>query len=263
MPRNGLLVVGGPPKSYKSFMLLNLAVHIALGTNMYGAYRTHARTSKEAFTVPKPRKVLIFEQELGEERVQKRLRSLVSLATAEEMKLLSENLHVHCRDHTLRLDEDFGRFRVKTVVEKVRPEVVMFDPLFKFHLANEISSQEVGKVLRNLDILRNEWDFATVLSHHTRKSRVDGISASDEPEELRGTNALFADGDAFMMLRVTNRAAGQVRISFTVRDGAPISNMVVRLDWQDMRVKFHEWSRSRTKEEEDMDRMFEHSQRPV
>lgn len=251
LPANGLLFIAGPPKAYKSFVMNTVIYHLLVGTPLFGAHRKpHGRTEM-ALCVACPQRVLLLEQEIGFYDVRERLLPLWLRLPPHEQIQLDQNLYIHSRDHTMRLDTKEGTARIERIIAAACPTVVCFDPLIEFHGRDENDAQEMTFVLRNLDLLRNKYGFAVIMSHHTGKP--DPAKFRSGPDQLRGSSIVYGKGDSFLMLTVVNRNAGILRVDTTVRRGPPILPMRLILDWGQLRAGFHEWIRAKADGSEGMD----------
>lgn len=250
LPTNGLMFVAGPPKSYKSFLINTIALHLTLGTNLFHAHRKRpGHITELAFGVVKPQRVLILEQEVGFYDMQQRLLPLWNTLSEPQEAIVGTNLFIHSRDHTMRLDTKDGCSRLGEIIAKVKPNVTVFDPLIEFHVANENDAQGMGAVLHNLDILRDSLGFATIMSHHTGKP--DPAKARSGPDLLRGSSVIYGKGDSYLMLTPENRAAGLITVDVTVRRGKPIAGFDLVLDWKELVAKFHKWNTGRNAKKKD------------
>lgn len=253
LPSNGMLFIGGPPKSWKSFVLSSMLYHLVTGTNLFGTMRKSHGRETPALPVASPQRVLLLEQEIGFYDVRERMLPFWKSMLPEHQQLVDENLFIHSRDHTMDLGTVEGCRRIEGIIKAVRPTVVAFDPFIEFHTLNENDTQHMAMTFRNLDAMRNTLAFATAITHHTGKPSM--ANARTGPDLLRGNSVIFGKGDSFLMLKPLNRAAGKLRCDFTIRRGAPIRSINMLLDWSDLRAKFYEWStRSNSKPtEEDQD----------
>lgn len=239
LPRDGLLFIAGPPKSYKSFVMLTMIYHLLTGSHLFGAHRRpHGRTER-ALEVAEPCRVLLFEQEIGFYDVLQRVHPLWQQLPPHEQKLMDEHLFIHSRDHTMRLDDKDGWKRMGELIQAHKPEVVCFDPLIEFHHADENDAKEMAGVMHNLDVLRNTLGFATLLSHHTGKPSASNVRTG--PDNLRGSSVIFGKGDSFLMLTPTDRDNGILRVDFTIRRSKPIPSLLLTLNWSTMLATFLRW----------------------
>jgi RecA-family ATPase len=244
LARNAIMVIGGPPKAYKSFVLDTVLVHLATGTNLFGAYRQKHGRAEDALRVRAPQKVLLFEQEIGEFDLQDRLNAVYGSLTAAQQQLVDQNLHTYSCDARLQLDNQTGVAEVAALCAYVKPDVVAFDPLVEFHTSDENSTKDMSLILRNIDFLRQKYDFATLINHHHGKPTAGDVRQG--PDLLRGSSVLYGKADSFLTLAVANRNAKRIGITFTIRRGKPIAPMYVLLD-DAMRARFMEWEHANSK----------------
>lgn len=240
LPEKGLLIVGGPPKSYKSFLLNTLAFHLVTGTHLFDTTRTRSGGQVErVFNIPKPQRVLYFEQEVGPYGMQSRLRPMIEAASPEHRDAILDNLIIHSKDCDLRLDTKEGVKRFDTVIKPLKPDVVFIDPMVEYHTSDENSTKDISVFFHNLDKLRADYGFHTTMSHHAGKTNSQNPRSG--PDLLRGNSFIFGKGDSFMMLRPTNPDGGIVRVEFTLRQDRPIHPLELKLDWTELRAKHHKW----------------------
>lgn len=247
---NSYLFVAGPPKSYKSFVMATLAIQLACGTPLFNATRKDKHGKDlPAFPVQKQCRVLILEQEVGEMDMQTRLGTMLGDLYPADLKAAGSNIYVHSCDHKMRLDNDEGRDYIQKIVEAVRPDVLILDPLKEFHCSDENSSQDMGLVFSRLDSLKEHYKFACIITHHARKSFQGGDD--DDPESMRGSSQLFGKGDTYMMVRPQGRRNGNVRVSFTLRRGKPLPSMGLQLDRATLKMAFDGWNVGKRRKEDD------------
>lgn len=244
MRLNSIMVIGGAPKAYKSFLQNSLILALVTGTPLFGAHRKSHGREERAFVTSRPCRVLMLEQELGNYDLRERLIPMIRSLPHDQAKLFGENLYTHSMDHTLQLDTEDGMKRIDALVAEARPDVLVLDPLIEFHTSDENSTQAMACVLRNLDLLRQKYNLCLSISHHTGKPN-DNSSRSG-PDLLRGNSVIYGKGDAFFMASVRNRAAGIVKIEPVIRRGKPIAPFYVAIDWADLRAKFHCWHTKET-----------------
>jgi AAA domain len=74
MSRGSIIVIGGPPKAYKSFLVNTILYHLATATPLFGATRQDKKgRSIPVFPIKDSHRCLLLEQEVGEEDLQHRL----------------------------------------------------------------------------------------------------------------------------------------------------------------------------------------------
>lgn len=234
----GLMFIGGPPKAYKSFMLNTLCLHLTTGTHLFGAFRRKNRRDIPAFGVRRPYRVLLLEQEIGDYSLKGRILAIANGLPQEQRDLFLDNLFTHSCDRTLRLDQQAGTTAIAQLVERTKAEIVLFDPLVEFHHGDENSTKDMSQVMRFVDLLRDNYGTAVIISHHCGKPN-DLRAGADA---LRGSSVIFGKGDAYLMLSVHNRGAGIIAVEPTLRRGIPIRRFLAKLDWQTQQVRFHDWA---------------------
>lgn len=235
------MIVGGPPKSYKSFLVSTMAVQLACGSPLLAATRrdNHSR-DVPAFPVRKQCRVLILEQEVGFMDMQTRMGTMMLGLCDADVRLSGENIIIHSCDHEMRLDNQAGRDYIAKLIEQSKPDVVIFDPLKEFHYLNENDASDISKVFHSVDWLRERFKFASVISHHSRKESSD--KQNEGPDTLRGSSYVFGKADSLMMVKPKKRNHGLVTAEFTIRRGKPIPGLTLLLDRDSLRMNFQKWN---------------------
>jgi hypothetical protein len=196
--RGSFNVLGGPPKTGKSAKAKALAFKRSIGHPWLGFPTTTGRT-------------LYLNAEIPERELQSRMR-LMLLDLGEP---LPDKRLYFVSHRGLRLDRPDGLKACRSIVEQVRPDLLIVDPLARFYSGDENSAREVGRLVGSLDELIQTYGVAVLLIHHTAKP-----SATDPREgglRLRGSSALFAAADTVMIL---DRQDDAFRLSFELRHGA-------------------------------------------
>jgi hypothetical protein len=173
-------MLGGAPKTGKSFLALELAVAVASGTPAVGR-----------FPVTAPGPVLLLAAEDPPAVVVQRL---AALATARDRALATLPVDVIV-EAGWRLPD--GLDRLVATVRHRRARLLILDPLIRVHRADENSAAEMAAVLDGLRGLARATDCAVLLVHHTRKAPAGGIAGHG----LRGSSDLHAFGDTNLYLR--------------------------------------------------------------
>lgn len=242
---NSILAVVGPSKSFKSFVLNTIAIDLIVKRNLFAAYRSDHGRSTIAFEVTKPCKILLIEQEIGEDDLEDRLKPIYDNLAPHEQSLVDENLYTHSLDHTIQLDTAEGFKQLNKLVCNVRPDVLILDPLIEFHTSNENDTQSMAKVMRTFDKLRELYSpMALIFSHH------EGHGSAQNPrvgiDRFRGNTVVGAKVDSALMVNVHNRRALQLRIDFVLRRGKPLDSLFIALDTS-LQAQFLCWFRDGNK----------------
>ena len=173
-------LIGGCPKSLKSWMALEMAVSVASGTACLGRYAVHKRGP-----------VLVYAAEDSTAAVRRRVNS-IALARGIPLESLPLGLIV---EPVLRLNSQDDRMAIEATIEKVKPRLLVLDPLVRIHSADENSSAEMSELLGFLRQLQRKHQVAIILVHHMRKA-----SASQPGQALRGSGDLHAWTDSALYL---------------------------------------------------------------
>lgn len=206
--------IGGPPKCCKSYLGLDMALSVATGTPCLGRY-----------TVIEPGPALVY---LAEDALSVVRERVAALARHRGIAFTEVNLHVITTPR-LRLDQSADRDRLFETARRLRPRLILLDPLVRLHAVDENSATEIAQLLASLRDLQRRLDVAVVLVHHTRKASTAGMPAG---QGLRGSTDLHAFGDSNLYLR---RVRGHLVLSMEHRAAAapdPVSLELVTTDEQ-------------------------------
>lgn len=211
LPVKGKMVMGGAAKIGKSYIVINMAINIALGEPLFNAYYDK---NKPVFPVYGARSVLYFENEIGEQKLQERLVQILG----DRSKNIP--LYIKSRDMGLRMDDPAAAARMTDEVKSVKPDVTIIDPLAMFHLSDENSSQQMGAVLRVGDHWIEDHGTSIIYIHHTGHPNPQAPRRGGD--KLRGSTAIFAAADSIMLI---DRQSGmsviepEYRVDFELRHG--------------------------------------------
>jgi len=194
-------LIGGAPKCSKTWLGLDLALSVATGTACLGKY-----------AVPRAGPVLVY---LAEDALPVLRERIAGMARHRGLDLADVEMHVITAP-TLRLDRDPHRSRLLETAKRLRPRLVLLDPLVRLHGIDENNAGEVAGLLAYFRSLQRELDLSVILVHHTRKNAAAGVAAG---QGLRGSSDLHAFGDSNLYLR---RASQRLLLSSEHR-AAPAS----------------------------------------
>ena len=162
-----------------------MALSVATGTACLGKY-----------SVPEPGPVLVYLAEDALATVRERIEGM---ARHRGLDLGSVEVHVITAS-VLRLDRGADRARLRETTRRLRPRLLLLDPLVRLHGIDENSAGEVAELLAYFRSLQREFDLSVVLVHHTRKNAAGGAAAG---QGLRGSGDIHAFGDSNLYLRRT------------------------------------------------------------
>jgi hypothetical protein len=178
-------VIGGAPKCAKTWLGLDMALSVATGTPCLGKY-----------AVPDPGPVLVYLAEDSLVVVRERLDGMARHRglDLDQVKIYAITAPV------LRLDRDPDRRRLWETVRRLRPRLLVLDPLVRLHGIDENHAGDVAELLGYFRALQRELSLSVLLVHHTRKNAADGVAAG---QGLRGSGDIHAFGDSNLYLQRT------------------------------------------------------------
>jgi hypothetical protein len=176
-------VIGGAPKCAKTWLGLDMALSVATGTACLDKY-----------AVPEPGPVLVYLAEDALPVVRERVEGM---ARHRGLDLAGVEIHVITAP-VLRLDRGPDRRRLLETTKRLRPRMLLLDPLVRLHGIDENNAGEVAELLAYFRSLQRQLDLSVLLVHHTRKNAAGGASAG---LGLRGSGDIHAFGDSNLYLR--------------------------------------------------------------
>lgn len=174
-------VIGGSPKSCKTWLALEMAVAVASGRPCLGR-----------FAVGLPGMALVYMAEDSPIEVRARLEQLAE-ARGTDFDTLSIGV---IDEPTLRIDREEHVRRLQATLTRYRPRLLVLDPYVRLQRVDENNATEVSAVLATLREISRAFELSIVLVHHTRKN-----NAEHAGQALRGSSDFHAWGDSNLYLR--------------------------------------------------------------
>ena len=214
LPAQGILFVGGEPKVGKSLLVANLALALAAGEDRAG------------FTVPASRRVLICQFELPIPQFVSRL----AVMRRQIGDHADRNLLVDTRaaGHLLSAPPGLNHFLV--AAREAAAEVIVLDPLYSAHDQDENDTRSMAALCQSLLRLRDASKAALIVVHHVRKS----IGRDEIGRAFRGSSALHAVGDSYLLLTRPSANLTSVELRFQFRYAAPLGPRLLELEPQSL-----------------------------
>jgi len=173
--------LAGRPKLGKTWLGLDLALSVATATPCL-----------DRFDVPDPGDVLVYLAEDHPAALRERLAGL-----CRHRGLALDDVPVHViTAPALRLDLERDRVRLHRTIERLRPRLILLDPLVRLHRRDENHAGEVAELLAFLRQLQRHHDLAVLVVHHMRKS-----GAGHTGQALRGSGDFHAWTDSALYLK--------------------------------------------------------------
>jgi hypothetical protein len=212
LPAQGIWFVGGEPKVGKSLLVANVALALAAGSNRIG------------FPIPAPRRVLVCQFELPLPQFVSRLMVMRrSLGAAADHHLLVDT---RAAGHLLSAPQGLTHFIVSA--QTAAADVIVLDPLYSTHDQDENDTRAMAALCQALLRLRDATRAALIVVHHVRKS----ITREEIGSAFRGSSALHAVGDSYMLLTRLSPQLPTLELRFQFRYSAPQPPRLLKLDPQ-------------------------------
>jgi AAA domain len=212
LPPQGILFVGGEPKVGKSLLVANLALSLAAGVDRIG------------FPIPAPRRVLICQFELPVPQFVSRLAVMRrAMGSAADRNLLVDT---RATGHLLCAPQGMNHFLA--AAKAAAAEVIVLDPLYSTHDQDENDTRSMAALCQSLLRLRDAAQAALIVVHHVRKS----IARYEIGSAFRGSSALHAVGDSYMLLTRPSPQLPTVELRFQFRYAAAQPPRLSQLDPQ-------------------------------
>lgn len=224
IPRGGRIIIGAPAKHFKSMLALNLAYQLAEGEPLW---KVQKPDGSPLWIVRKPLTVLYVEKEIGKYRLKERLHRMHGAMCGE---LATDNLYLEPKGNEIDLDSPNGTRKLCEMLTKIQPDVLVLDPLRKFHSQDEDSSTDMKRITDSLDFIQREYkDLTAIIVHHTGK-RSEWRNPT-QPEALRGTSLIFDDADSLIMVdRPIKTDEKTIRLHFVLRSAEDPKPVTLRFD---------------------------------
>jgi hypothetical protein len=177
-------VIGGSPKSGKTWLALEMAVSVASGSPCF-----------DTFVVCSPGPVLLYAAEDSAAALRSRVETLARVHNVDFTQL---DVHIITVD-ALRLDRAEHQDRLESTMHVYKPALLVIDPLVRVHAIDENVAGQVSMLLGYLRSLQRKTGAAIALIHHIRKNVSPRGTAG---YSLRGSGDLYAWLDSFLYLRM-------------------------------------------------------------
>ncbi len=194
VPRDGLTIVWGPPKSGKSFWMFDLAMHVALGWKYRGRRVVQGPVIYVACEGGRgfKKRVVAFRQEY---RLSENDRTPPFYLVGTRLDLISE--------HEVLIKD------IRDQLNGAKPVAVVIDTLNRSLIGDENGPKDMGAYIAAADAVRETFGCAVILIHHC------GIDST----RLRGHTSLPGAADAQIAVKRENDGVISATVEF-MKDGA-------------------------------------------
>ena len=162
-------IIAGEPKTFKSTISLDIAISVASGKPLWNR-----------FLVEDQGPVLVIQNENPDWIVRDKIekitysKKLVGAVTCQKRNLAIDfppELPIHfLNNYGYTFNDSLHRDRLETMLEEVRPKLVIFDPLYLMFDGDINSAKELNPILLWLLKLKNDFNTSIMIIHHRNKS---------------------------------------------------------------------------------------------
>jgi len=226
---NSLTIVAGEQKVGKSLGVLDLALMLAAG---------HHDKWLDRYEVASQKRVLICTSETGEATLKTRMVAIANSRGIDWLGLSGRLFYQHVPFTLTNYEIQNAMIRA---LEKHKIEVLIIDPLNRYHLSNENDAKDMTMLLQGLDkVARSAGVVSTILVHHFNKPSGDNPKIG--AHQLRGSTVLASWGSTYILCSRRESFGGKtyVRFSFELREAETPMPFSMELD--SMTLRFRDYS---------------------
>lgn len=192
LPDQSITFLISPPESYKTWILLDLAVSVAAGVPFLGKYKVNSKGStliiqqEDSHSGLTDRLALIMEQKLG-------LATNIDGDSWQIPTLPDLPIYIH-PSRMLRFDDKKVLEELEKQIAEIRPKVIMIDPLYSTtQSADNYMSDLAGKMMV-LKEWRDKYGCSFVIAHHSKKNLDPDSTAREDSWGSQFLNAFLEAG---------------------------------------------------------------------
>lgn len=192
LPDKSITFLVSPPESYKTWILLDLAVSVASGTPFLGRYQINS-----------PGPTMIIQQEDSHEGLTDRLALIVEQKLNAMPKLEGDTwqvpampdlpIYVH-PSRQLRFDNKKVMEELEQQIATIRPKVVMIDPLYSTTASTDNYMADLANQMMALKTFRDKYGCSFLIAHHSKKNLDPDSTAREDSWGSQFLNAFLEAG---------------------------------------------------------------------
>lgn len=170
-------------KLKKTFFLLQLLLCLAAGKPFFN------------WRIPKPRRILHVQFEIQDHHFHRRVKRMakaLGITSAD----LGDKFHI-LNARGLGIAGPEGIKKIGIMANKIKPEIISFDPLYKIATGAENTVEDLKGILNSFDVLAKTTGAAIFYVHHDAKGNSGDRDVRDRGA---GSNVLGRDYDAAITL---------------------------------------------------------------
>ena len=222
LPDKSVTFLVSPPESYKTWILLDLAVSVSTGLPFLG----QAQVNK---TGP----AMIIQQEDSHGGLTERLALIAEQKLGASVKLGEDNWQIPCipdlpiyihPSRMLRFDNKDVLKELEEQIKQIKPKVILIDPLYSTTASADNYMADLANQMMILKTWRDKYGCSFVISHHSKKNLDPDSTAREDSWGSQFLNAFLEAG--WQVRRNQKLAPNEVvvrRHSKVMGNQAPIS----------------------------------------
>ena len=192
LPDKSITFLVSPPESYKTWILLDLAVSVSAGVPFLGSY-----------DVSNPGATLIIQQEDSHAGLTDRLALITEQKLGLNAKLDGDEwqvpsmpdipIYIH-PSRQLRFDNKKVVEELEKQIEILKPRVVMIDPLYSTTASTDNYMSDLANQMMVLKTWRDKYGCSFVIAHHSKKNLDPDSTAREDSWGSQFLNAFLEAG---------------------------------------------------------------------
>ncbi len=238
LPVGGQLVLASQAKTGKSFMMLELGRALACADVPFDSPQ---------LVCPRACKVLLCEQELGEAGLKERTDKIYTYEEIKRQSFMADNFMYISKQPDLKIDTEKGLRLLYDICSSVRPDVLMLDPLGRFHNIDENDNQKVSQLWSEIDKLQKAFPGMSLITSMHMSKPPDARSGMDplDPYRIRGASKHFDNVDGVITTMRTHNLSTKhkswsVTARFTLRHGESPDDQIFHFNERnDSKVRYY------------------------
>lgn len=192
LPDASITFLISPPESYKTWILLDLAVSVSAGVPFLGSYTVNSTgptliiQQEDSHTGLTDRLALIVEQKLG-------LKTKLDGDSWQVPSMPDLPIYVH-PSRMLRFDNKKVIEELEKQIEAIRPKVIMIDPLYSTTSSTDNYMSDLANQMMVLKAWRDKYGCSFVIAHHSKKNLDPDSTAREDSWGSQFLNAFLEAG---------------------------------------------------------------------
>lgn len=192
LPDKSITFLVSPPESYKTWLLLDLAVSVSAGVPFLGRYAvnntgpTMIIQQEDSHTGLTDRLALIVEQKLG----------AVAKIDGDEWQVPTMPdlpIYIH-PSRMLRFDNPKVLEELEAQIDAIRPKVILIDPLYSTTSGVDNYMADLANRMMILKTWRDKYGCSFLIAHHSKKNLDPDSTAREDSWGSQFLNAFLEAG---------------------------------------------------------------------